>query len=96
MLKHSALIDTILLGCTHYPLLADKIKSFLPQGITLLSQGDIVATSLKKYLFVHHELESNITQNNSCKFYTTDASSDFDTNATIFFEKSLKSEHIVL
>jgi glutamate racemase len=96
LLEQSPLIDTILLGCTHYPLLEEKIKAYLPKNITLLSQGAIVANSLIDYLKRHPEIESRITKNATCKFYTTDDPEDFDAKAGIFFEGVVKSERLVL
>jgi glutamate racemase len=89
-------IDTILLACTHYPLLADKIKQHLPEKIQVVSQGEIVAGSLADYLQRHPEIETAITKNGVRKFYTTDDAADFDDNATVFFGEKVKSEHLGL
>jgi glutamate racemase len=89
-------IDTILLACTHYPLLKTKIDQFLPAGITLLSQGGIVANSLADYLHRHPEIESKCTKQQLRIFFTTDSSEDFDSHASIFFGESVRSKHIDL
>ena len=89
-------IDTLLLACTHYPLLKEKIKKYLPGGVQLVSQGEIVAGSLKDYLQRHPELEKRITKNSLLQFYTTDSTEDFDNNATSFFGKPVVSKHIDL
>ncbi|MBS1653313.1 MAG: glutamate racemase, partial [Bacteroidetes bacterium] len=65
-------IDVVLLACTHYPLLKDKIEEYLPVGVKLISQGEIVAHSLKDYLLRHSEIEGKISKNNSRIFFTTD------------------------
>jgi glutamate racemase len=89
-------IDTVLLACTHYPLLKEKIGQFLPVGTSLIAQGDIVAASLADYLQRHPEMESRCSKNGSRQFFTTDSTEDFDNHASIFYGKTLKSEHIVL
>ncbi len=96
LLEKSSDIDTILLGCTHYPLLQDKIKQLLPQNIELLSQGKIVSKSLKDYLFRHSALESLCSKNGKTAFYTTDSTEIFDQQAEIFYGKRLKSEYLHL
>lgn len=94
LMSKSADIDTILLGCTHYPLLQHKIKAMLPAGVQLLSQGGIVANSLTQYLKKHTELENLCSKNGKTAFYTTDSTEIFDQQAEIFFGKKLKSEYL--
>lgn len=94
LLKKDSQIDTIILGCTHYPLLMDKIKKHLPSTISLLSQGTIVATSLADYLKRHPELEEKCSKNSRVAFYTTDSTENFDTAATSFYGKPVSSSHI--
>jgi glutamate racemase len=89
-------IDTILLACTHYPLLKEKIQKYLPDGVQLISQGEIVAGSLKDYLQRHPEMEKKITRQGNLQFYTTDSAEDFDHHATNFFGKPIASKHIDL
>lgn len=89
-------IDTIILGCTHYPLLINKIKKHLPENITILSQGEIVAGSLVDYLKRHPAIEQNLTKGGVIDFYTTDSSENFDRAATMFYGKDVRSKHIVL
>lgn len=96
LLKKDGKIDTIILGCTHYPIIIDKIKQHLPKNITVLSQGEIVATSLQDYLLRHSELEANCSKNGELQFYTTDNSQNFDTAASLFFGAEIKSEHLQL
>jgi glutamate racemase len=93
LLSQSPLIDTILLACTHYPVLTQQIKQYIGDDITILSQGPIVAKSLKDYLLRHPEIEQKITKNWNVDFYTTDAENDFDTHASLFFGQPVKAKH---
>ena len=96
LLSKDKKIDTIILGCTHYPLLIKKIKKYLPQDIILLSQGEIVAVSLTDYLKRHSELEKKCSKGGSIEFYTTDSVENFDKAASMFFGKAIKSRHLGL
>jgi len=89
-------IDTILLACTHYPLLINKIKAAVPANIKIISQGEIVAASLANYLIRHPEIEETCTKNSQSTFYTTDATSDFDEKATIFYGSQVRSKYLIL
>lgn len=93
ILSRNEKIDTLLLACTHYPLLKQKIEKFLPENVKLLSQGDIVAESLKVYLTRHEEIRNSITKNGIRKFYTTDSTEDFDSKASVFFGENVSSRH---
>ena len=87
----SGAIDTLLLGCTHYPLLLDIIESLVPKGVTVLTQGAIVAKSLVNYLQRHPDMDAGITKQSDCVFYTTDATTDFDAHAADFLGYSVHS-----
>jgi glutamate racemase len=89
-------IDTLLLACTHYPLLRDKIMQFLPAGVNVVSQGEIVADSLQDYLKRHSALETRCSKNGHRVFYTTDSTEDFDNHASIFFGEPVRSHHVDL
>ncbi len=89
-------IDTIILGCTHYPLLINKIKKYLPQNITLLSQGEIVAESLSDYLVRHADINKKCSKGGSIEFFTTDAPENFDKAASVFFGTAVQSKHLIL
>jgi glutamate racemase len=89
-------IDTILLACTHYPLLLEKIHKYLPAGIRLVSQGGIVAESLVDYLNRHPEIEATLSRTCTTRYFTTDSTSDFDNHGSVFRGKEVKSEHITL
>ncbi len=86
-------IDTLLLACTHYPLLMDKIKQILPAGIQILSQGEIITRSLKQYLDRHPEINKRISQQEQRLFFTTDSTQEFDEKATSFFGTAVNSHH---
>lgn len=92
LLAQSNNIDTVLLGCTHYPLLYNKIRAFLPLSVQILSQGDIVAHSLVDYLKRHPEMDERLSKNQTQRFFTTtDDTPDFDHHAQIFFSAPVRS-----
>jgi len=94
VLAQSPHIDTLLLACTHYPLLQQKITGYLPDSIRAISQGDIVAKSLVDYLQRHPEMENSLSKNGTQKFFTTtDDTADFDHYAEIFFGAPVKSAY---
>ncbi len=94
--KKDPKIDVILLACTHYPLLRGKIEEYLPVGVKLISQGEIVAESLADYLARHAEMEARCSKNGKRFFYTTDSTEDFDNHATTFFGETIQSRHLDL
>jgi glutamate racemase len=85
LLAQSPDIDTILLACTHYPLLLEMIQKHLPAHIRVVTQGDIVANSLADYLQRHTEITTQLTQQGQKLFYTTDSVTDFNAHAGMFF-----------
>ena len=89
-------IDTIILGCTHYPLLINKIKKYLPSGISLISQGEIVAESLVDYLKRHPEMEQRCSKQSKIEFYSTDSATNFNKHATLFFGKEVDAKQLEL
>ncbi|MFP5041884.1 glutamate racemase [Parasediminibacterium sp. JCM 36343] len=93
LLEQDKEIDTLLLACTHYPLLMEKLKQFTPKGITIVSQGEIVAKSLADYLHRHPEMAANCLQDPGIRFYTTDSTKDFDSKAAIFWGSNVQSIH---
>ena len=97
LLSCSPLIDTIILGCTHYPLLESKIRQYLPQNIQLISQGEWVAKSLKDYLIRHPEIASKCTKNGRCEFLTTESEIKFADAASVFLKEDIeKVKHITI
>jgi glutamate racemase len=89
-------IDTLLLACTHYPLLKEKIEKHLPRNVKLVSQGEIVTESLKDYLHRHSEIETKISKEGKRVFYTTDSTEDFNNKATTFFGERVEAKHLDL
>ena len=89
-------IDSVILGCTHYPLLKHKIEKYIPDNVRLLCQGPLVAESLKDYLKRHPEIESKLSKNGNIKYYTTEHTEKFDTLASLFLDKPVISETISL
>lgn len=89
-------IDTVLLACTHYPLLEKKIQEALPEDIRLISQGSIVASSLQNYLERHPEIERRISKAGSRTFYTTDDAQAFQEKAAIFYGRDVQVRHMSL
>ncbi len=87
-------IDTLVLGCTHYPLLMNKIRAFLPSGITLFAQGEYVAASLKDYLRRHPEMDARLTKQGQCRFLTTESAAKFSDAASVFLSHSVEVEQI--
>jgi glutamate racemase len=96
LLNQCADIDTVVLGCTHYPLIESHIKQLLPPHVTLVSQGPIIAKSLEGYLQKHPEIENRCSKNGKLLFYTTDTPESFNTSATKFFGTAVKAAHLSL
>jgi len=96
LLKQSPLIDTLLLACTHYPLMYRKIREYSPADMKIVSQGEIVADSLAGYLQRHPEIESRCSKNAQRVFYTTDAPEDFDVHGSVFFGGPVSSRRLSL
>ena len=89
-------IDTLVLGCTHYPILLPKIQKFIPQGVKVVAQGEYVATSLKDYLHRHPEMDMKCTREGKCRFYTTEAEDKFIESASIFLNENITVQRITL
>ncbi len=96
LLRQSPDIDAILLACTHYPLLLNKIRAYAPEGTAILSQGGIVSDSLANYLIRHSELEAQCSKQGQRIFLTTDSTEDFDRQATVFYGAPVRSIHLAL
>lgn len=97
LLEKDPQIDTIILGCTHYPLLLDKIRQFTPPDIRIVAQGEYVAQSLQAYLQRHPEMDARCTQGGNCRFLTTESKSKFKESASIFLrQENIKVESIAL
>lgn len=90
-------IDTIILGCTHYPLLLEKIKQFTPPHIRIIAQGEYVAHSLRNYLDRHSDMDDRCTKEGKCRFLTTESQNKFEESASIFLrQEDIKVESITL
>ena len=87
LLKKDPLIDSIILGCTHYPLLLDKIKKFVPAHVRIITQGEYVAQSLQEYLSRHPEMEQRCSKEGTCQFLTTESKAKFEESASIFLRQ---------
>jgi len=96
LLSQSNEIDTVLLACTHYPLLIPKIKQQLSSNINVVAQGDIVAASLVDYLERHPEMDTRLGQEAKQSFYTTGDAEAFDQHASVFLERSISSTKVKL
>lgn len=96
LLKQSKDIDTILLGCTHYPLIKEEIEKIVPENIQVIAQGEIVANSLAEYLTRHPAIEKGCTKNGTLSFLTSENTEVFNKNATHFTSFSVKADHIDL
>ncbi len=94
LLEQSPDIDTIVLACTHYPLLRPLIERFVPAHIQLLSQGELVATSLANYLHRHPEVEALCDKKSTIRFFTTDNAREFEEKAARFYGQAVKALEI--
>lgn len=96
LLQQSPDIDVVLMACTHYPIIKDRIRKFLPKHIQLIGQGDLVAHSLAQYIDNHPEIAQKIAQVGKRSFYTTDDVANFDDGASIFLGRSVNAHKIHL
>ena len=88
-------IDTLVLACTHYPILINKIRQFAGRDVQVISQGELVAKSLADYLQRHSEIEQLCSKGASQTFYTTESCSDFNKKATLFLGRELNSKQLI-
>lgn len=96
LLDQDSQIDTVILGCTHYPLLLDKIKAYMPEGIKVICQGEYVAVSLKDYLQRHPEMDDRCSKGGQCRFYTTESVEKFVNSANLFLREEIEVLHSTL
>lgn len=89
-------IDSVILGCTHYPLIAPKIRQYMPPGITIVEQGAIVADSLADYLHRHPEMECRCRRGGTATYLTTENATRFGSMATLFLHTPVTATHIPL
>jgi glutamate racemase len=96
LLARDARIDTLVLGCTHFPLLLDKIRRYVPDHVRILSQGSYVASSLADYLQRHPDMQARLSQGGTCTYYTTESADRFRESASIFLGTPVDATHISL
>lgn len=96
LLSKDPLIDLIILGCTHYPLLLDKIRNYLPAHIKCMAQGEYVALSLHDYLKRHPEMDSRCAKNGKCSFYTTESTDKFRDSISLFLKEQVVVHSVAL
>lgn len=96
LLDKDPLIDTIILGCTHYPLLMDKINKYCPKNIKIVPQGKYIAESLEEYFIRHNDMNDRITKNGTCKYFTTESRTKFRECASLFLKEDVYVERVTL
>lgn len=89
-------IDTIILGCTHYPLMLDKIRQYTPPGIRIVPQGEYVAPSLARYMERHPDMEARCTRQGTCRYLTTESAALFRKSASVFLGYDIEASQIAL
>ncbi|MEE0972659.1 MAG: glutamate racemase [Paludibacteraceae bacterium] len=94
LLQNDPKIDTLVLACTHYPLLLQQIKKHVPEHMQIISQGTIIAQSLKDYLDRHPEMDSRLDKKGICTFYTTESVEKFKQSASTFLHESIEAHHL--
>mgnify|MGYP000112017564 CR=1 FL=1 len=92
--EKDANLDTLILGCTHYPLLIDSIKKYVPVNTKIVEQGKIVAEKLEDYLARHPELNKKITKKGKVEFQTTESKDKFENKAALFLGEKVEAKHI--
>lgn len=96
LLAKDNMIDTIILGCTHYPILYDKIRRHTPEHIKVITQGEYVGRSLMNYLERHPEMDALCTKQGTCRFLTTESVEIFRQYASIFFDSDIDVKSVAL
>lgn len=96
ILERDPQIDTLILGCTHYPILMPKIRKHVPENMQIVAQGEYVAESLQDYLRRHPDMEQRCTKHGTVRFLTTENPEKFKENAQIFIHEEVNVEHVDL
>ncbi len=96
LLRRDPLIDSIILGCTHYPLLLNKILKYVPRGVQIVPQGEYVANSLKDYLHRHPEMDRKCSKGGSCRYLTTENTDKFSESAKLFLHEDVDVDNVTL
>ena len=89
-------IDTLILGCTHYPILIEQIRKFVPDSVNIIAQGEIVADKLVDYLKRHPEMADKCSKNGMTKYYTTESPRSFEEAASLFLDEVIDAQQIDL
>lgn len=95
LFRYNPDIDTLVLACTHYPLLINKIRQFTGNDVQIISQGELVAKSLKDYLRRHQQVDLLCSKDGERTFYTTESTLDFDKKAALFLGKEVNSQRLI-
>lgn len=96
ILERDPQIDTLILGCTHYPILMPKIRKHVPENVQIVAQGEYVAESLRDYLQRHPDMEQRCTKHGTVRYLTTENPEKFKENAQIFIHEEVNVEHVDL
>ena len=96
MMAADSLIDAAILGCTHYPLLMEKIQQAMPPTVRIVPQGEYVAQSLHDYLQRHPEIEQQCSRQSTTRYLTTENPEKFNDQARLFLNEAVAAEHILL
>ena len=96
LLRMDPQVDTVILGCTHYPLLLPKIHKYMPRGIRIIAQGEYVASSLQSYFQRHPDMEQRCTKNGQTRYLTTENPERFKEQAQLFLHEDIEVENVVL
>lgn len=96
ILERDPQIDTLILGCTHYPILMPKIRKHVPENVQIVAQGEYVAESLQDYLQRHPDMEQRCTKHGTARYLTTENPEKFKENAQIFIHEEVNVEHVDL
>jgi glutamate racemase len=96
LLEKDPKIDTLLLGCTHYPLVAPIVREIVGEGVKVITQGEIVADSLKVYLDRHSSMNQRCSKNGTITYLTTETAEDFDKRASTFLNEPIRSNHVII
>ena len=96
LFSNDTLIDTLILACTHYPLLIDQIRRFSPPEVNIVTQGKLVANSLEDYLHRHPEIEKHCSKGGHCRYHTTESEKKFQEMASIFTQSPIDVTQVYL
>ncbi|MDY2623216.1 MAG: glutamate racemase [Alloprevotella sp.] len=96
ILRQDPDIDTLVLACTHYPLLMNKIVKYTPAGVRIVPQGEYVADSLRRYLARHTDMDQSLSRSGTCRYFTTEDAGKFRESASLFMHEPIQVDHVEL